>query len=111
MDDTSIPDDIRSALQELKGKLLEIYGGRLREMCVYGSYARGEQNQSSDVDILVRLEGDVRTGREISRVGPVASEISLKHDLLIAVFPVSESRYQSHRSPFLQALRHEAVAV
>jgi len=111
MNNRSIPDHLGPALQELKKRLLQTYGERLKGVGLYGSYARGKATQDSDIDILVRLEGDVQTGREIARMSPAVSEISLLRDLLISVFPVSEERFHSYQSPFLQVLRREAVPV
>ncbi|MGI8911693.1 MAG: nucleotidyltransferase domain-containing protein [Rubrobacteraceae bacterium] len=36
-----------------------IYGERYRGMVLYGSYARGEADEGSDVDLLLLLDGDV----------------------------------------------------
>jgi len=35
---------------------LDVFGGRLVSLILYGSYARGEQRPESDVDVLVVLE-------------------------------------------------------
>ena len=42
-------------LAEVRAGLSAIYGDRLRGMYLYGSYARGEQDAESDVDVLVVL--------------------------------------------------------
>lgn len=47
-------DEIRDVLQKHKVELRKQYG--LREIGIFGSYVRGEQNEESDLDILVELE-------------------------------------------------------
>jgi predicted nucleotidyltransferase len=42
-------------LSDLKKKLNEIFGYKLIEIILYGSYARNEHNEESDMDIMVLL--------------------------------------------------------
>lgn len=44
---------IRKTLKELKRELIELYGERLRGVYLFGSYARGDFDSDSDVDILM----------------------------------------------------------
>lgn len=44
-------DEIKNILLQNKERLEEKFG--VREMAVFGSYARNKQNEQSDVDILV----------------------------------------------------------
>jgi predicted nucleotidyltransferase len=47
-------EEIKEIIQKHKGEFKEHYG--LKEIGVFGSYVRGEQNEKSDIDILVELE-------------------------------------------------------
>jgi predicted nucleotidyltransferase len=47
---------VRSILEELKLRLLALYGERLRGVYPFGSYARDEANEESDADILIVLD-------------------------------------------------------
>ena len=40
-------------LEELKNKLIKIFGDKLKRIIKYGSYARGENHEGSDLDIMV----------------------------------------------------------
>lgn len=44
-------DEIRQILSERKSWLCETY--QITELGIFGSYARGEQTQDSDVDVLI----------------------------------------------------------
>lgn len=46
--------DIERQLQELKPVLAQKY--KVKKIGVFGSYARGEQTEASDIDILVDLQ-------------------------------------------------------
>ena len=64
-----MPDTIKDLLIELKARLTEIYGSRLQGLYLYGSYARGDQEPGSDVDVLILLDRIDHYGIEIDRTG------------------------------------------
>lgn len=50
-------DQIREILKEHKKELKEKY--KVNKIAIFDSYARGEENKSSDIDILVEFEEPV----------------------------------------------------
>ncbi len=56
MKNSPIPSEIKTALSELVSDLRSYFGDDLSKVVLYGSYARGEYKQYSDVDILVLLK-------------------------------------------------------
>lgn len=50
-------EEIKETLQKHKGEFKEQYG--LKEIGIFGSYVRGEQNEKSDLDVLVELENPI----------------------------------------------------
>jgi uncharacterized protein len=50
-------DDVIVQLRRVQPELRRRY--RIRELGIFGSYARGEQTEDSDLDILVKLGDDV----------------------------------------------------
>jgi predicted nucleotidyltransferase len=105
-----LPTPIRDVVAELRQGLQSLYGKRFRDLLLYGSYARGEADEGSDVDLLLLLEGPVETVKEIVRVQPVKWPLSLAADLVLSVMPVSFEDYQRGEGSFLRTVRREAVA-
>jgi len=89
---------IHEVLAELREELQKLYGTKLKGVYLYGSFAQGMANEDSDIDLLIVLEGDVNPGEEISRMNPIVSEICLRHDLLISVYPVFEKAFQGRQA-------------
>ncbi|MGC9086852.1 MAG: nucleotidyltransferase domain-containing protein [Thermoproteota archaeon] len=52
-----IAEPYRSLVSKILKALLSVFGDRLISLVVYGSVARGEARQSSDVDLLIVVEG------------------------------------------------------
>ena len=103
--------EIERVIEELKRELDKIYGNRLRKIVLYGSYARGDYTEDSDIDILIVLRGRVKPGQEIDRIIDAITDINLKYGVLISVYPISESKFRRLKSPLLINARREGVTL
>ena len=99
-------DDV---LGDLDGGLQKLYGGRYRGLVLYGSRARREANEGSDVDLLLILDGVVEVGREIRRSSKLAAFLSLEAGLVLSLVPVSIEDYRASSDPYLINARREGV--
>ncbi|HLG30241.1 MAG TPA: nucleotidyltransferase domain-containing protein [Candidatus Brocadiales bacterium] len=102
---------MNEVIKEFRIEIERLYGKRLKKIVLYGSWARKEATEDSDIDVVVVLEGDVIPGREIDRMIDIITEINLRHNVLIAVYPVSEKDYLTLKSPLLMNVRREGVLV
>jgi len=100
---------ITHLLKELKEALRGIYGGRLRGLYLFGSYARGDEVAESDVDVLVVLGEITSYGAEIDRTGQIVSSISLKYGVSISRIFVSERDWSQRPTSFLASVGDEAI--
>ena len=104
--------DIEPILKEFKQLIAELYGQQLKKVVLYGSYARGQANdEHSDIDLAVVLEGNINPCREIDRMADIFTDLNLEHNVLIAVYPVSESNFEKLESPLLINVRREGIAL
>ncbi|MBI3322994.1 MAG: nucleotidyltransferase domain-containing protein [Candidatus Omnitrophica bacterium] len=101
---------VKTLMSELRAGLQAIYGDRLRGLYLYGSYARGEADPESDLDVLIVLEGYDRYSAEIGRTSQLISSLCLKYSVSVSRVFVSEERWRDYDSPFLRNARAEAIA-
>lgn len=102
---------LQSILWELKENLGRLYGERLKGVYLFGSYARGEADDESDMDVLIVLDRVDNYSQEIDRTGRVVSELSLRSGVTISRVFASEHRWRTDRTNFFLNVREEAVAV
>ena len=102
--------NIENILHELKHDLKLVYKNRLVSLILYGSYARGEAGADSDIDVVV-LKGDVMPGREIDYMLDTITDLGLKYNTLISIYPVSEDSMQSVKSPLLLNVHAEGISI
>lgn len=101
--------EVEPILREFKNKVAKLYGDRLKEVILYGSYATGRANQDSDIDLAIVLDGNVKVGKEIDRLIDIITEINLNYSVLLSVYPVSEKDYNSLKSPLMMNMRREGI--
>src|SRR5688572_10724840 len=100
-----MPDIIQKLLGELKRELVRMYGERLKGVYLYGSYARGENQPDSDVDVMIVLASYQRYGDEIKRTSELNAKLSLDYNLSISRLFMTEERWKHEDSPFLRKVR------
>ncbi len=102
--------EIEPILKEFREGIERLYGKRLKKIILYGSYARGQANdEHSDIDLAVVLAGAVDPCEEIDRMADIFTDLNLEHNVLIAVYPVSEKDYATINSPSLLNIRKDGV--
>lgn len=100
---------IKEILKEFRGQIEELYGKRLKNIILYGSWARGDATEESDIDLLVVLNGKVVPGEEIDSMIDIITEVNLKYNVLISVHPISNKDYSIISSPLLLNVRKEGI--
>lgn len=101
---------IEPIMREFKAALQALYGDRLRDVILYGSYARGDYDDESDIDLMVVLnDEDVKTYSEIFKIMNIETDFIIKYGIPISPMPVSYKRYQTSYMPFYQEVRREGV--
>ena len=104
---TRIPDIVG----EIRQRLRLIYGAQLEKLLLYGSQARGEAQPGSDIDLMVVLKQFRDAEEELTRMAPVASELSLKYDVVISFLAIRTHDFNTRNTPLLLNIRREAVSV
>ena len=102
-------EELKDIANLFKDRVIEIYPEQVEEIILYGSVARGEVGEKSDIDLLVVIRSkDVKLMKDISGI---AFEISIEtsEDLSPKVYSRSEIEEQLRQgTPFIEeVLRDE----
>lgn len=84
----------------------------LKRMLVYGSRARGDASQDSDMDVFVEVSDITPQQRRL--ISEIAWEIGLDHEVVITTFVGSSAEIRLgplSANPVMRAIEYEGVAV
>jgi predicted nucleotidyltransferase len=91
------PPDIQgpaaAALDRFASLVRAHFGARVREIKLFGSYARGEAREDSDLDVLVVV--DALSNAEGREIAYLAGDVLTEFGLLISAFTQSSEAWQA----------------
>lgn len=93
-------------MNEIVYSMKDIFGGALRQVILFGSYARGEQEEYSDMDIMVLVNlSDEELSRYNNVIAEVMTDISIKYGVLPSIIDKNYEHFH-HWVPFLPFYRN-----
>jgi predicted nucleotidyltransferase len=106
-----IPEKIKPILKEVKTKLKEIYKSRLKKIILYGSFARGDDTDGSDIDLIILLKDMKDSINERKNYFDTIWKLDLKFDTLISIIPLKEEDFKERRLPIILNAKREGISV
>jgi uncharacterized protein len=106
-----MPVRIKKLLKELKEGFSRIYGEQLKSVYLYGSYARGDNVEGSDLDVLVVLNDFQRRAEEIRRTSELVGDLSLDFEITVSPLFMRENEWTTNKFSILRNVKAEGVAV
>ena len=104
--------DKNAIAQAVKEQLQLLYGDRLAKVILYGSYARGDFHEESDIDFLVVLKDEeIATGKELFIIGDLLFKISLDNNIIISKHPTTLERLENSQFLFYKNVRREGIEI
>ena len=100
-----IADNVIAAAQK-------ICGDKLRDIILYGSYARGDFQPGSDVDIMILVDGDAVDCKRINaEISDALHELDYQMNLLLSVTVTPYSQFTNWKQsyPYYRNIDTEGV--
>ena len=99
---------------EVSKKVRNVLGDRLHSIILYGSYARGDFDDESDVDIMVLADinnDELPYYRNV--ICGISSDISLENNIMVSAFLKDRKFFNDHINmlPFYRNVIAEGVTI
>ena len=97
---------------EVVERCRELFGDKLRDAYLYGSYARGDFDDESDIDILVTVDEEPEKLAKLDRnVSDINSDLSLEHEITVSTYAVPLGQFTrfSDDLPFYRNVLTEGI--
>jgi len=98
-------------LQQFKTDLQKLYGDRFEKLILYGSYARGNNHELSDIDLLMVLTDMKSPYSEISVTSELTYSIYENYELYLSLVPTTHDRYEKKEVPLYKNIQREGVVI
>lgn len=109
-----MPDKIDSILEQFILEISNLIGERLKKVILYGSYARGDYNQNSDIDVMILTDfNDEELVEYRMKIRDIACEIELEYDVVISPIVRNIDKYNNRIKvvPFYINVQKEGVVL
>lgn len=95
-------------------KAREVFGEKLNDVILFGSYARGDYHEDSDIDIMLIADiAEEQVMHYVYMLSDFLSDLSLEYNVVVS--PVIEplAKYKAYKDviPFLQKVQKEGVRI
>ena len=109
-----MPNNVNEEIQKFINEGKKILGDRLKKVILYGSYARGDYNKKSDVDIMILTDLSFEEIEEYrDKISDAAFEIELKTGIILSPVVKNIEKYNTRRKfvPFYKNVEKEGVVL
>ncbi len=107
-------NELNTILNELAKSYCATYGNRLSKIILYGSYARGDYHNDSDIDVAAIVKGSrPQLQHDLKKVWEVSHDLGLEYDILVSptVIPFDEYEEWKEDLPYYRNIENEGVIV
>lgn len=91
-----------------------VYGRDIVEIVLYGSYARGDFTEGSDIDLVAVVRGSrLELQEKLKAIWDVSAELGLENDIIVSptVIPYDEFMKYKQSLPYYRNIAEEGCKV
>ncbi len=111
-----MPGKINNIIDEFINGVYEILGDRVKKIILYGSYARGDYNEGSDIDIMILTDlKENEMYENFIKISDMAYDIEEENNFDITLSPliknIDKFNYWVEALPFYINVQREGVVL
>ena len=91
-----------------------VYGESIVKIILYGSYARGNYQKDSDIDIVAIVEGERESLQKgLKNVWDISSDLELEYGTIVSPTVIPFVEYENYKNdlPYYRNIENEGVEV
>lgn len=106
--------EVRAIIAQLRQSLIDIFPQEQFDVILFGSYARNDADDGSDIDVMFLTDSSRQAIAEKHwQIGEAAAEVLMDHGIVVS--PVVENRAYYHANadllPFFRNVKREGVQI
>lgn len=109
-----MPNKVNNIIKQFIEELTNILGESLKKVILYGSYARGDFDKNSDIDIMILTDLPEKEIEKIrGKVRDIACDLELENDVVISPMVKNIDKYNERINiiPFYINVKKEGIVL
>ena len=92
-------NELQQILNTVSEAYRSVYGDNIRRIVLYGSYARGDYTDSSDIDIAAIVDGE-RTAlqSQLKKIWDISAELELEYETIISPTVIPSDEFENYKN-------------
>lgn len=107
-------NELNSILRRIAAIYRDVYGEDIVKMVLYGSYARGNQDEESDIDVVAIVRGErPELQKKLREVWELSSGLELEYETILSPTVIPYDEYEEYREvlPYYRNIEREGVSI
>lgn len=107
-------NELNAILQVITQAYRTVYGENIVKIILYGSYARGDYQKDSDIDIVAIVQGDrVKLQEQLKKIWDISSDLEVEYGTIVSptVIPFEEFEKYKNDLPYYKNIQNEGVEI
>ena len=107
-------NSLNKVLDETGHELRSVFADKLESVILYGSYARGDYDDESDIDVMALVDMEKsELSKYRHRISLFSSDIGLKYDVLLSVKLQDKKTFDTYRKalPYFRNVIKDGVII
>lgn len=107
-----MPEKIDKVIKEIVNGINNILENKSKKILLYGSYARGDFNENSDIDIIILTDiPEEELYEYFSKISDMTYDIELENDVIVSIIlkNIEKFNYWNNTLPFYMNIKKEGI--
>lgn len=107
-------NELSIILEKINRAYHTVYGENIVKVLLYGSYARGNYNGDSDIDIVAIVHGDrYELQKKLNLVWEVSADLELEYETIVSPTVIPYDEYEAYKKllPYYKNIYREGITI
>ena len=105
---------LNELLHKFRAEVEKGFGSKLQDMILYGSYARGDNTDESDIDVMLIV--DISPDDELNsaiQLSDIVVDLNLEFDVVLSPLVESKEKYEKYKNinPLFANVEKEGIRI
>lgn len=105
---------LKKITQIMADTCYRVFGEAIEKILLYGSYARKDNTDDSDIDLVAIVHGDRQElQNKLKQIWDISSELELEYEVIISPTIIPYDEYMKYKDdvPYYQNIQKEGVNI